>query len=172
MAADVFDVAEAVLQEAGPQDSYSLQKLVYYAQAVHLARRGAPLFDEPIKAWVNGPVVPALWHANKGSFIVRTVGGDPDRLRPSQEESVHRALRLYGGHSSDWLIAQTHLEPPWVNARRGLPRDDKSSPPIDLAEMATFYKAILDDPEVDAALTEIDAGFEVGLTADELRALA
>ncbi|HUZ03805.1 MAG TPA: type II toxin-antitoxin system antitoxin SocA domain-containing protein, partial [Acidobacteriaceae bacterium] len=35
-----------------------LQKLLYYAQAWHLALYGSPLFSDSIEAWVHGPVVP------------------------------------------------------------------------------------------------------------------
>ena len=38
-----------------------LQKLVYYAQAWHLALFDEPLFDDPIEAWVHGPVVSSLY---------------------------------------------------------------------------------------------------------------
>ena len=34
-----------------------LQKLLYYAQAWHLAHTNAPLFNKEIKAWTHGPVV-------------------------------------------------------------------------------------------------------------------
>lgn len=37
-----------------------LHKLVYYAQAHHLASRGTPLFDDDIIAGPNGPYIPAL----------------------------------------------------------------------------------------------------------------
>lgn len=38
-----------------------LQKLLYYAQAWHLALRNAPLFDEDFQAWVHGPVLPSQY---------------------------------------------------------------------------------------------------------------
>ena len=42
-----------------------LQKLVYYAQAWHLALRDVPLFEEDFEAWVHGPVIPALYQEYK-----------------------------------------------------------------------------------------------------------
>lgn len=38
-----------------------LQKLVYYAQAWHLAIYQEPLFSEDFQAWVHGPVIPQLY---------------------------------------------------------------------------------------------------------------
>lgn len=42
-----------------------LQKLVYYAQAYHLAMYGEPLFGERVEAWEHGPVVPELYREYK-----------------------------------------------------------------------------------------------------------
>ncbi len=46
------------------EDSISnlkLQKLLYYAQGFSLALTGKPLFNDQIKAWIHGPVVPSVW---------------------------------------------------------------------------------------------------------------
>ena len=165
--ADVLDVAEKILREAGPTDTFRLQKLVYYAQACHLARHDKPLFDAPIKAWVNGPVVPELFQAHKGAYKVTTVGGDPANLSNEQADSIEMALRLYGGHNSTWLVAQTHAEPPWLDARRGLAPDAPASPRIDIEEMRKYYGVILNDPEIEAALT--GGAADDGMTASQLR---
>jgi uncharacterized phage-associated protein len=42
-----------------------LQKLIYFAQAWHLANTGEPLFSEEMQAWTHGPVVPSVWHKYK-----------------------------------------------------------------------------------------------------------
>ncbi|MEM9215382.1 MAG: type II toxin-antitoxin system antitoxin SocA domain-containing protein [Cyanobacteria bacterium P01_F01_bin.150] len=39
-----------------------LQKLVHYAQGIHLALYDKALFPETIEAWTHGPVVPELYH--------------------------------------------------------------------------------------------------------------
>ncbi len=61
------DVARYVLDRHA-MTAMKMQKLVYYAQAWTLARTGEPLFDEPIEAWVNGPVVRALYDQHRGQF--------------------------------------------------------------------------------------------------------
>lgn len=165
--AEVLDVAEMVLRDGGPTDTFRLQKLVYYAQACHLARRGEPLFSAPIRAWVHGPVVTELYQTHRGQYRVATVGGHPERLTAEQRGSVEAALRLYGAHDSDWLVDQTHAEPPWLEARRGLPPDATASPKINLETMRKHYSAILNDPEIEEALAEAEA--EVGFSAAELR---
>jgi len=41
-------------EAAAPVDPMSLQKLLFYAQAFHLARHGDALFADKFKAWVDG----------------------------------------------------------------------------------------------------------------------
>jgi len=59
--ADVF----LNLSRPDPGDTISnlkLQKLLYYAQGLHLAiYRGAPLFEEQLLAWNYGPVVECVY---------------------------------------------------------------------------------------------------------------
>lgn len=65
------DVAEYILAQQGEMSAMKLHRLVYYCQAWHLAWSGAPLFEEEIHAWANGPVVPALYALHEGDFTVR-----------------------------------------------------------------------------------------------------
>ena len=165
--ANVLDVAELILENTGESDTFRLQKLVYYAQACHLARYQEPLFIEPIKAWVNGPVVPSLYHAHKGRRTVTSVGGHSDHLSANQAAAVDEALRFYGAHNAQWLVAQTHAEPPWQVARSGLERGAKASPVIDIEIMREYYTRVLNDPKIDEMLA--GPAKAEGLTSDELR---
>jgi Protein of unknown function (DUF4065) len=51
-------------------ETRKLQALVYLSQAHHLASTGRPLFDEPIEAWAEGPIVPALHELHAEATIV------------------------------------------------------------------------------------------------------
>ena len=66
-----FDVANYFLSIPEYEDltNLKLQKLVYYAQGIHLAIYGKPLFNEAIKAWEHGPVVPELYRKNNSITI-------------------------------------------------------------------------------------------------------
>ena len=61
--ADVKDIAQLFIQLGDGDDVTNLkvQKLVYYAQGFYLALNGKPLFNNDIKAWAHGPVVPELY---------------------------------------------------------------------------------------------------------------
>jgi uncharacterized phage-associated protein len=75
--AHVFDVARYVLERQGPVTTLKLQKLMYYVQAWAVVN-GEPLFSDGIKAWAQGPVVPALFHAHKGRRSVTLDSRPPD----------------------------------------------------------------------------------------------
>lgn len=72
----VVDVAEYILTSAAADgqpemETSRLQSLVYLSQGWHLAMTGLPLFREPIEAWAEGPVVPALHALHAGETVVR-----------------------------------------------------------------------------------------------------
>jgi uncharacterized phage-associated protein len=120
--ASAHDVAKYILQRQGEMDTWKLQKLVYYSQAWHLVWEGEPLFDEPIEAWANGPVVRALFNEHRGRFKMgRWPGGSVSRLTKSQRESIDVVLKHYAKRTGYALREQTHKEPPWRDARKGLP---------------------------------------------------
>jgi uncharacterized phage-associated protein len=60
-----FEVANYFIWLANETGSFlsnlKLQKLVYYAQAWHLALEESPLFEEDFEAWIHGPVLPTLY---------------------------------------------------------------------------------------------------------------
>ena len=73
MAADtasVADVAEYILSCGGEMSTEKLHALLYFSQAWHLAAFGVPLFDDPIEAWAEGPIVPALYELHRGETTV------------------------------------------------------------------------------------------------------
>lgn len=140
--ANVFDVAEYVLQARGPMSAWKLQKLVYYSQAWHTVWDDVPLFDARIEAWANGPVVRDLYSRHAGQFTVRTVNGNPDELSGDERESVDIVLDHYGHRSSQYLSDLTHMEAPWRDARRGVPDGERSTNEITLEAMSEYYSSL------------------------------
>ncbi len=66
-----------------------LQKLVYYCQAWNVVWEREPLFPEAIEAWINGPVVRALYDLHKGCLQVACLDiGDATNLTPTQKENI------------------------------------------------------------------------------------
>lgn len=98
-----------------------LQKLLYYAQGVHLALHGKPLFDEKIEAWDHGPVCPSVYakfkkHGN--GPIPPPIAFTPTSLPSSARDTLDEVYRVYGQFSAWRLREMTHAEPPWKNTYR------------------------------------------------------
>lgn len=139
-----LDVAKLILKEHGPMSAMKLQKLVYYCQAWSLVWDERPLFSEKIKAWANGPVVPALYQAHKGRFEVeaRHIDGNPDLIDDTGRETVLAVLNYYGDKTAQWLSDLTHAERPWKEAREGLAEGVRGEREITLAAMNEYYSSI------------------------------
>lgn len=141
----VFDVAAYILNKLNQTTHMKLQKLVYYSQAWSLVWDEKPLFKESIQAWANGPVVPELFAALKGTFTVTPTQlkeGSADSLNKKQRETVDRVLDFYSKHDAQWLSDLTHMEAPWRDARQGLPPGDRSTKPITHDAMAEYYGSL------------------------------
>ena len=143
--ASVFDVAKYILHKCGEMSTWKLQKLCYYAQAWHLAWTGKELFPEDFEAWANGPVCPELFQAHKGKFVLgenELAKGDSLVLSEDEKESVDVVLKGYGDRDPYDLREQSHSEPPWKDARRGLPEGVRSSARITKDSMGEYYGSL------------------------------
>jgi uncharacterized phage-associated protein len=136
------DVAAFILQQHGEMTAMKLQKLVYYSQAWSLVWDEAPLFNEPIEAWANGPVVRALYLRHQGEFKVSNWRGDPSKLSEAQRETILKVLEFYGDLPSQALSDLTHQESPWLEARQGLSATDRGQRIIQHAAMAEYYSSL------------------------------
>ena len=118
------DVAEYFLDRAtGEADdlisNLKLQKLVYYAQGVHLVYQGEPMFSDSIQAWTPGPVVPALYHEYKGygdGPIPANPDFDPEVFTEKQLETLDAVYEAFGQYSAWKLRNMTYEEHPWKSA--------------------------------------------------------
>ncbi len=143
--ADVFDVAKYILELRGPMSSMKLQKLVYYSQAWSLVWDDQPIFDSKIEAWANGPVVRELYNEHRGRFTVYAeefAHLSKGSLTEDQQETIRVVANSYGDRSAQWLSDQTHSEPPWQDARKGLADNERGEHEITLSSMADYYSSL------------------------------
>jgi uncharacterized phage-associated protein len=142
---DVFDVAHYILSKRGQMSAMKLQKLVFYAQAWSLAWDDAPIFNNRIEAWANGPVVRDLYIVHRGQFAVDASTFShlaKGILTKAQAETIDVVLEAYGDKSPQWLSDQTHSESPWVDARRDLATGERGESEITLSSMADYYSSV------------------------------
>lgn len=119
-----FDVANYFLvlvdREAGDTiTQLKLQKLIYFAQGVHLALFNKPFFEEEIEAWKHGPVVPKLRipFGNLQDGPIAAPGEmDFDIYTQQQKNLIYKIYSIYGEHTASYLRNLTHRHSIWLEA--------------------------------------------------------
>jgi uncharacterized phage-associated protein len=140
-----FDIADYVLWLANETGSFisnlQLQKLVYYAQAWHLALHDRPLFDEDFQAWVHGPVIPELFEKYQ-HFSWQPINQEvhPDLPEPIVAHLTEVADEYFSCNGYE-LERMTKAESPWQQARKGSAPDDISHNIIHKNWMKEYYQA-------------------------------
>jgi uncharacterized phage-associated protein len=141
---NVQNVAEYFLARANENEdsdisNLKLQKLIYYAQAFHLAIFDKPLFNAEFEAWTHGPVCPELYHQYK-SFKSAPIPFDSEiniALFSSEQIELLEEINDVFGQFSAWKLRDmTHAETPWKEKEAVAGVIEKSS-------MMDFYKARL-----------------------------
>jgi len=128
-----------------PITNLKLNKLVYYAQAWHLALFNKPLFEEEIEAWVHGPVLPVLYDTYKQFKWKPIIVGDlnaeniKQQFNPDQQDLLDDIVEVYFPETAYALEQLTHREDPWILAREGLAPYEPSDNIITHDSMKHYY---------------------------------
>lgn len=140
---NAVDVAQYIFDNLGKWvDAWTIQKLTYYSKAWSLAWDGDPLFTEQFEAWPDGPVSRDLYTVVKyrvGRMSKELPGAEPTKLTDRQKAVIASVLEFYGHMSKDELIARTHAEAPWLEARGDLPPKVPSRAPLDESTIRRTY---------------------------------
>jgi uncharacterized phage-associated protein len=118
--------AKTMLVEAGHAGlaltNLKLQKLLYLAHGLMLARHGRPLVNETFKAWKYGPVLESLYHRIK-VFGTDAMSADDPFIKPWPElpadaadarRAIVDVLAQFGRMSSSGLVNLSHApQGPW-----------------------------------------------------------
>lgn len=129
-----------------------LQKLMYYAQAWHLAKFKTRLINRDFEAWVHGPVIPDVYHYYKNNGWMAIVRKDLDQQKINEFESELDAkqLELLNAVVEEYFVLpafqlekMTHSEDPWLIARGDLPKDAISSKVISNEDIIKYYGKFL-----------------------------
>jgi len=135
-----------------------VQKLLYYAQSLHLALYNEPLFAEEIQAWRYGPVCPPAYRFYS-DFEAKQLPIPPKesllQLPREKKELLEEIWEYFGGYHAYKLSDMTHVEFPWKKARKGLPPQASSTEPILLNDMKELGYQKLDRIERDRPAYEL-----------------
>ncbi len=120
-----------------------LQKLLYYAQAWHLALYGSPLFADSIEAWVHGPVVPSVFREYK-RYAWRPITENVE-AQTTADVKFHltEVIGVYGEFDATKLERMTHREGPWKETRGTLSPDEPSNRVITQESIKKYFSARL-----------------------------
>jgi uncharacterized phage-associated protein len=143
---EVADYFIALAHQRGASvNNLKLQKLLYYAQAWHLALYDRPLFPEKFQAWISGPVVPSIyWRFKEFGW----------HELPPPERAPHFAtepLEFLEEVASEYLSADEYeleqtsrQEAPWLNARGRLDVSEPCSVELSEDDMRAYFRQLAD----------------------------
>ena len=135
-----------------------VQKLIYYAQSLHLALYNEPLFEAEIQAWRYGPVCPPAYKFYcefEAEQLPIPQQESLLQLPPEKKELLEEIWEYFGGYHAYRLSDMTHGEFPWKKARKGLPPQASSTEPILLNDMKELGYQKLDRIERDRPAYEL-----------------
>jgi len=145
------DVAAELRRRVPGIGTVKLHKLLYYCQGHHLADLGEPLFSESVSAWDMGPVVGALWKAEKDGTAPEAAAV----LDEGQLNTVGYVISRYGALSGSDLKKLTHAEAPWIRANNERAAGGRVR--IEPAWMASYFRDEVEDPD-DPDLVNVNRG--------------
>lgn len=135
-----------------------VQKLLYYAQSLHLALYNEPLFEAEIQAWRYGPVCPPAYKFYS-EFEAKQLPIPQQesllQLPSEKKELLEEIWEYFGSYHAYKLSDMTHGEFPWKKARKGLPPQASSTEPILLNDMKELGYQKLDRIERDRPAYEL-----------------
>ncbi|WP_375496843.1 Panacea domain-containing protein [uncultured Nostoc sp.] len=129
-----------------------VQKLLYYAQSLHLAMYDEPLFEEEIQAWRYGPVCPPAYRFYSEFEAKQLPIPSQEFLLEMPEDKrqlLEKVWEYFGGYHAYQLSGMTHLEFPWKKARKGLLPEASSTKAILLEDLKALGHQKLDQIERD-----------------------
>jgi uncharacterized phage-associated protein len=106
-----------------PLTHMKLQKLLYIANGIHLAKYSEPLIKESIETWAYGPVISSVYHvfkifgSSKVTFNPIAEFTPDEKLTPEAKQSVLDAWSVGKDISGIQLSNWTHdKDSPWTKA--------------------------------------------------------
>jgi uncharacterized phage-associated protein len=148
---DLCDYIIIKCNEAGCLlSNLKLQKLLYYADAWHLAFYGKKLINVKFQAWIHGPVNREVFDrfAHYKS-LYSDIGIEDTRkefdisIIEDSREHVDKILEAYGKFTGSQLEDITHKEEPWLKAREGYRPSQRCEEEIDDSIVEKYYRSRL-----------------------------
>ena len=142
-------VASYLMGRVEDATAVQLQMLLYCAQGCHLALHGQPLFDEPIEASADGPVVRRVFEQRRGKRkapvwrreVAHRTSTDVD-FPYETKQILNLVAETLASLNPDDLAESARQEPPWRTARNGIPDGVPSRRVIKLKDMKPYFERV------------------------------
>ena len=100
-----------------------LQKLLYYVQGMGIALYNVKIFDEPLIAYRNGPVVESIYNLTKrykDEDLAKIFSDNREIIEPDEivKDVVDAVFERYGRMETWALVESTHSEKPWSKTKQ------------------------------------------------------
>ncbi len=120
-----------------------LQKLIFYADAWHMALYDDEITPEKFQAWVHGPVALSHYHRFK-ELRWHPIMEEVERPNLGDELRSHldEIIDVFGSETATALEIMTHSEEPWLAARGDIPEDDPCNNYISKALTKRYYRSL------------------------------
>jgi len=117
----VYDIAKWFIQKDfdEPRNNFKgnmkLQKLLYFAQLIHIYFYDELLFDEPIRAFKNGPVVECirLDYKNHTAEFIRDAKNMVKSFNRKIMKTLITTVEIFGDYSAEKLSELSHQHDCW-----------------------------------------------------------
>jgi uncharacterized phage-associated protein len=152
MAQSAIFLSGEILKRAKEQNieisNMSLQKLLFIANGLYLAKNGAPLIQEPIEVWPYGPVIKSVYQEFKsyGNSAIKQIPlsysiNQQKELDKATDDVIEFALEIAKNLNAIQLSNWTHLpESPWTEAKKNNEKEISN----DL--MINYFKKFVNKP--------------------------
>lgn len=112
-----FFVFNAKENQDTSMSNLKLNKMLYFAQGIFLAKYGKRLFEENVEAWEYGPVVYDVYerYSVYGNGVVEYTeeGFDYSKFSVEEMDCLMLADARYGCYTPSVLVDITHNQMPW-----------------------------------------------------------
>ena len=123
-----------------------LQKLLYFIQGVSYALNKKPMFPENCQAWIHGPVYPEVYDMfrdfkyNPIEDARFTIFDKAEyNLTSDEQKIIDLVVNTFGEYSGKMLERITHVETPWIIARKGYAENIPSNEVISMESIKSYY---------------------------------
>lgn len=123
-----------------------LQKLLYFVQGLSCVLNKKPMFTEICQAWVHGPVYPEVYELFRDFKYnpiedVRFAIFDKaeEKLTENERRVIDLVVDTFGEYSGKVLERITHVEEPWMRARKGYEDNIPSNEIISIESIKSYY---------------------------------